>query len=76
MRRMYVNTECKVCLNVPLFHAFGLLMGQLFMLHGGNTLILQGRSFNPVKSLEAIAKEKCNVIYGTPTMWVSRIKKT
>lgn len=42
------------------------------MFHSGLTLVLPGPSFNPVKSLEAITREKCNVVYGTPTMWVSR----
>lgn len=50
-------------------------MGQILILHHGNTLVLQGRSFNPVESLQAIAKEKCVVAYGTPTMWVSQNEK-
>lgn len=41
------------------------------MLHAGLTLVLPAPSFNPVKSLKAIVREKCNVVYGTPTMWVS-----
>lgn len=63
--------NAKICLNVPLFHAFGLVMGQLFTLHaGGSTLVLESPSFNPVTSLETVVREKCTLMYGTPTMWV------
>lgn len=73
-RRAKITIENKICLNVPLFHAFGLVMGQMLILHTGNTLVLEERSFNPIKSLEAIAQEKCAVTYGTPTMWVYLIE--
>jgi len=64
--------ENKICLNMPLFHAFGMVMGQLLILHTGSTLVMEERSFNPIKTLEAIAREKCAITYGTPTMWVSK----
>nr|XP_034174476.1 medium-chain acyl-CoA ligase ACSF2, mitochondrial isoform X1 [Osmia lignaria] len=63
----------KVCLNVPFFHAFGIAKGLLSSLNAGITLVLQGRSFNPVQSLQAIVQEKCNVVYGTPTMWINML---
>lgn len=66
-----MSPEDKICLNVPLFHAFGLLMGQTNILNTGCTIILESPTFNPVKSLETIAREKCSIAYGTPTMWVS-----
>lgn len=72
MRRAKITIENKICLNVPLFHAFGMIMGQLFISHTGCTVVMEERSFDPVKSLEAIAREKCAITYGTPTMWVSK----
>lgn len=60
----------KSCLNVPLFHAFGLIFGQISGILSGCTTILESRSFDPVKSLQVMVEEKCNVTYGTPTMWV------
>lgn len=57
---------------MPLFHAFGMIMGQMLILNMGNTLVMEERSFNPVKTLEVIAQEKCAITYGTPTMWVSK----
>ncbi|XP_066600678.1 medium-chain acyl-CoA ligase ACSF2, mitochondrial [Prorops nasuta] len=61
----------KICFNVPFFHAFGLLSGYLGSLHEGSSIVLESRSYNPVKSLEAISIEKCTVSFGTPTMWLN-----
>ncbi|XP_046474559.1 medium-chain acyl-CoA ligase ACSF2, mitochondrial isoform X1 [Neodiprion pinetum] len=63
----------KICLNVPYFHAFALNMGQVTSLQCGATVILAGQSFNSKESVNAIAREKCTVIYGTPTMWVDLV---
>lgn len=71
-RRAKITIENKICLNMPLFHAYGMVMGQLLIFHTGSTLVLEERSFDPVKSLQAIAQEKCAITYGTPTMWVSK----
>jgi len=49
-------------------------MGNILILHSGSTLVIEERSFNPIKSLKAIAQEKCTLAYGTPTMWVSKDK--
>ncbi|XP_014603824.1 PREDICTED: acyl-CoA synthetase family member 2, mitochondrial [Polistes canadensis] len=73
MIRAEIKAGYKSCLNVPLFHAFGLLFGQLNTLLSGCTLILESRSFDPLKSLQVMAKEKCDITYGTPTMWINMI---
>lgn len=65
-----MRMEQRVCLNVPFFHVYGLNKGLLTMLHAGITIVLEARSFNPTKSLDAIIGEKCDTVYGTPTMWV------
>ncbi|XP_012252598.2 medium-chain acyl-CoA ligase ACSF2, mitochondrial-like [Athalia rosae] len=62
-----------VCLNVPFFHAFGILMGQLATLHAGATMVLAGPSFKPKESIDTVVKEKCSMMYGTPTMWVDLV---
>jgi len=50
-------------------------MANTLILHTGSTLVIEERSFNPIKSLKAIVQEKCAVTYGTPTMWVSKDKR-
>ncbi|KOC63524.1 Acyl-CoA synthetase family member 2, mitochondrial, partial [Habropoda laboriosa] len=69
--RSELATGQRVCLNVPFFHAFGVIKGLLCTLHAGTTLVLPARSFNPVKAVEAIVREKCDIVYGTPTMWIN-----
>ncbi|XP_023247035.1 acyl-CoA synthetase family member 2, mitochondrial [Copidosoma floridanum] len=63
----------KICLNVPYFHAFGMIMGVVGPLHAGSTVVLENPTFNPVKSIEAIVGQKCSVTFGTPTMWTNMI---
>jgi medium-chain acyl-CoA ligase, mitochondrial len=57
----------RICVNNPFFHVYGVVISIMNALHHGSTLILPAPHFNPEQSLKAIAKEKCNVIYGTPT---------
>ena len=46
-------------------------MGVLASFHAGATIVLEGPSYNPKLSVEAIIREKCTATFGTPTMWVS-----
>nr|XP_033338040.1 medium-chain acyl-CoA ligase ACSF2, mitochondrial [Megalopta genalis]XP_033338042.1 medium-chain acyl-CoA ligase ACSF2, mitochondrial [Megalopta genalis] len=70
LERMEMREELKACMNVPFFHVFGVVKS-LEMMHAGTTIVLESPSFNPVKSIEAILKEKCEIAYGTPTMWIN-----
>ncbi|XP_076766731.1 acyl-CoA synthetase family member 2 [Xylocopa sonorina] len=60
----------RICLVLPFFHAFALVMGIMAMLHRGVTLVMPDRWFNSVKACETILREKCNILMGTPTMWI------
>ncbi|XP_017877807.1 acyl-CoA synthetase family member 2, mitochondrial [Ceratina calcarata] len=71
--RAQYHLELKACLNVPYFHAFGILKGLLCSFHSGYAVVLQGRSFNPVHALEATLREKCTMMFGTPTMWINML---
>lgn len=57
----------RICLNNPLFHAYGVVIAAVNALNHGSTLIFPEKHFNPLQSLKAIIDEKCDVIYGTPT---------
>ncbi|KAM7354426.1 medium-chain acyl-CoA ligase ACSF2, mitochondrial-like [Cochliomyia hominivorax] len=61
-----------LCLTVPMFHAFGLSI-LVACLHYGSTLSLPSPTFNAVAALEAIERDKCNVVVGTPTMFVDML---
>lgn len=65
----------RICVQVPLFHAFGTVITIMAGLCHGATLVLPTAGFNPEDSLRAIVNEHCTVIHGTPTMYVDLIKK-
>ncbi|XP_029692032.1 acyl-CoA synthetase family member 2, mitochondrial-like isoform X2 [Takifugu rubripes] len=59
----------RVCLQVPMYHCFGSVVGGMSMAVHGITLVFPSHGYNCQANLEAIQKEKCNFIYGTPTMF-------
>jgi len=68
--RQKFTEEDKLCLPVPLFHCFGIVLGVLAILtHGGTLVMLE--LFDPLLVLAAVQKEKCTAIYGVPTMFIA-----
>ncbi|KAH8297914.1 hypothetical protein KR018_000615, partial [Drosophila ironensis] len=63
----------RICVQVPLFHAFGVVITIMGGLTKGATLVLPAPGFSPADSLKAIASEKCTVLHGTPTMYVDLV---
>ena len=59
----------KVCLPVPLFHCFGLVLGMMAIVTHGTTAVLCER-FDPLLVLASVHKERCTAIYGVPTMFI------
>jgi medium-chain acyl-CoA ligase, mitochondrial len=57
----------RILLNNPLFHVYGTTIGIMNSMTHGSTLVLPAPHFSPEDSLKTIAKEKCDVIFGTPT---------
>jgi len=62
----------RVCLPVPLFHCFGIVLGVLAALTHGSTLVMV-ESFDPVLVLAAIQKERATALYGVPTMFIAEL---
>lgn len=65
----------RTCIQVPFFHAFGIVIAILPGIHHGSTLVVPSPTFNTEASLKSIVNEKCSLIYGTPTMYVDLINK-
>ncbi|XP_017043963.1 medium-chain acyl-CoA ligase ACSF2, mitochondrial [Drosophila ficusphila] len=63
----------RICVQVPMFHAFGVIITIMAALTKGATMVLPCPGFNPKDSLAAIVKEKCTMIHGTPTMYVDLV---
>lgn len=62
----------RLCLPVPLFHCFGIVLGVMAILtHGGTLIMLE--EFDPLLALSAVQKEKCTALYGVPTMFIAEL---
>jgi len=60
----------RVCLPVPLFHCFGIVLGVMAILtHSATAVIVE--NFDPLAVLAAAQKEKCTALYGVPTMFIA-----
>eukprot|EP01080_Neovahlkampfia_damariscottae_P008920 gene8920-869_t len=62
-----------VCLPVPLYHCFGLVLGVLACLTHGSSFVFPNSGFEPISVLKAVQEEKCTSLYGVPTMFISEL---
>ena len=58
---------------VPLYHCFGMVMGNLGAMTHGSTIIYPSAAFDPVTTLRTVAEEKATVLYGVPTMFIAML---
>jgi fatty-acyl-CoA synthase len=70
--RQRFTAEDRLCLTVPLFHCFGLVLGVMAAYTHGATLVILER-FDPLLALAAAQKERCTAIYGVPTMFIAEL---
>jgi len=68
-----IKPGSRVCIPVPLYHCFGMVMGNLGCLTHMAAMVYPGESFDPAATLAAIAAEKCDVLYGVPTMFIAQL---
>ena len=66
---MEFTHQDKLCIPVPLYHCFGMVMGALGCVTKGATMVFPGEGFDPAETLSAIANERCTALYGVPTMF-------
>src|SRR6185312_6493389 len=63
----------RVCLPVPLYHCFGMVMGNLGATSHGACIVLPSPGFDPAATLAAVAQEKITSLYGVPTMFIAEL---
>ena len=63
----------RLCIPVPFYHCFGMVMGTLGCVTKGATIVVPGEAFDPVATLSAVAEERCTALYGVPTMFVNQL---
>ena len=68
-----IEPGSRVCIPVPLYHCFGMVMGNLGCVTHAATMVYPSESFDPLRTLEAIEAERCDVLYGVPTMFIAQL---
>jgi len=63
----------RVCIPVPFYHCFGMVMGNLACSSHGACMVVPSEAFDPLATLEAIAAERCTSLYGVPTMFIAQL---
>jgi fatty-acyl-CoA synthase len=65
--------EDRICIPVPFYHCFGMVMGNLAATSHGAAMIIPAPAFDPTLTLQAVAEEKCTSLYGVPTMFIAEL---
>ncbi|HZI04156.1 MAG TPA: AMP-binding protein, partial [Archangium sp.] len=68
-----LGTEDRVCIPVPFYHCFGMVMGNLACASHGSTMVIPGEAFEPLAVLQAVGAERCTALYGVPTMFIGEL---
>jgi fatty-acyl-CoA synthase len=71
---MRLTAEDSICIPVPMYHCFGMVLGVLAAMTHGAAAVFPGNSFEPLAVLEAIAAERCTVLHGVPTMFIAELE--
>ncbi|MGE5277438.1 MAG: AMP-binding protein [Acidobacteriota bacterium] len=67
------GAEDRVCIPVPFYHCFGMVLGNLACTTHGACMVVPGEAFEPLAVLETIAAERCTSLYGVPTMFIAEL---
>jgi fatty-acyl-CoA synthase len=65
--------EDRLCIPVPFYHCFGMVMGNLGCTSHGTTMVIPAPGFDPAATLTACAQERCTGLYGVPTMFIAML---
>ena len=71
---MGLTADDRVCIPVPLYHCFGMVLGVLAAMTHGAASILSGDGFDPVAVLTTVANERCTALHGVPTMFIAQLE--
>lgn len=71
---MKFTDKDRLCIPVPFYHCFGMILSNMACMTHGATMVLPAEYFDPVSTLEAVAKERCTALHGVPTMFVAELE--
>jgi fatty-acyl-CoA synthase len=72
-RAMKFTEADRLCIPVPLYHCFGMVLGNLACLTHGAAMVYPSEAFEPLAALEAVEAERCTALHGVPTMFIAEM---
>jgi fatty-acyl-CoA synthase len=69
----YTETD-RVCIPVPFYHCFGMVMGNLAATSHGAAMVIPAPAFEPAATLQAVQDQRCTSLYGVPTMFIAELE--
>ena len=70
---MDLSPEDRLCIPVPLYHCFGMVLSVLACVAHGATMVFPGEAFDPLDTLKAVEEERCTALHGVPTMFIMEL---
>jgi fatty-acyl-CoA synthase len=70
---MRITERDRLCIPVPLYHCFGMVLGNLACLTHGAAMVFPGEAFDPLATLQAVEAERCTALHGVPTMFIAEM---
>ncbi len=71
---MRLSERDRICIPVPLYHCFGMVLGNMACITHASAMIYPDEAFEPLTVLQTVAKEKCTGLYGVPTMFIAELE--
>jgi fatty-acyl-CoA synthase len=72
--RLRYTERDRVCIPVPFYHCFGMVLGNLGCTTRGACMVIPGESFEPLAVLRTVEAERCTSLYGVPTMFIAELE--
>jgi len=72
-RQMALDQEDRMCIPVPMYHCFGMVLGTLCCVTHGACMVFASESFSPTAVLETVSAERCTALHGVPTMFIAEL---
>lgn len=71
--RLNYSEKDKVCIPVPMYHCFGMVLGNLACITHGSAMVLTGEAFDPSVVMQTVQDERCTSLYGVPLMFIAEL---
>ncbi|GAB3630481.1 AMP-binding protein [Pandoraea terrae] len=70
---MKFSEHDSLCIPVPFYHCFGMVLAVLASVSTGATMVFPGEAFDPVATMQAVNEERCSALHGVPTMFIAQL---